>query len=371
VEIKQLKLQGIAITKIDVSELPAQLNRIALRYASAYPLYLAYKFLSPIYILTLQVTKHNDVEVLIAAIDECVTKVTVVPEGKLIYSVRMTVRNTEKQYIRFETVNKKKENITIWSALVGGNSVKPAKDDKDQVMIPLLKRSGTALAETGFDVELSYMSEISALQRRGIIEILLPRVDIPISLYKVSIFFPTTFKFRNFGGNIEKIDFFSNSNSVINFGAVAPSGPAYGQAMPTQMQMQPQMQMQIQQRGRGRQAAAPIARTNVRRRRADAPMQRRNEEDEREMELATSVIGDDRDSVSSDGEGDAPSELKVTDETTASGVIPIKVDVPISGEETRFERIIVRSEDLFITAHYLKKPKTAAQSLLACLIPCN
>jgi len=138
------------------------------------PILLAFKFLHSTYDLQVQVTKHGDVEVLVAAIDACWVDIVVVPEGKIAYSVRMGVRNTEKQFVRIDTHDSdERKKVIIWSAAVAGNSVKPARDEIGQIMIPLQKRNVVgSKRDDAFLVELSYMVERENLGNRGTLELI-------------------------------------------------------------------------------------------------------------------------------------------------------------------------------------------------------
>jgi len=55
---------------------------------------------------------------------------------------------------------------------------------------------------------------------------------------------------------------------------------------------------------------------------------------------------------------------------TVAGIVPIKVTVPRVGDEICFERLVVKSEYLYLNATYKKVPKTKFGKLFACCCPC-
>jgi len=360
VEIKQQGLKGVAITKIDVSEIPPQLARTALNYSSVYPLYLAYKFLSPIYQLVLLVTKHNDVDVLIAAVDFCQVRVTIVPEGKLIYLVSLRVRNTEKQYVRIDVQDSEKEVVTIWSTSVNGTSVKPARDENGQLLIPLIKRSSNKEAEAGFNVELSYMLEIAPLKRSGNLRITFPKFDILLSQVSIHTYFPITYTFNNYGGNIEhfKPEIYSEpSCTFMDFlCCITCCCLCRSRSQRRNYAMEQDQYFDNGKNYIGGEAYRP---------------QNTNALYVNPQSYSVNVLSNIDDNVNYDQMFPNAAQPTTQDASTISGVIPIKVEVPTgTGKKVEFRRLMVKNEHLYITSSYRKNPKTKTETLMNCLFPC-
>ncbi len=123
---------------IDVDELNA-----SLRGRASSPILLAYKYLLPDYQLKLSVKKHGDVDVLIAAVDCAYFTATKVEEGRVMYKLIMKVRNTQKQYARIELP----ASCEIWSVVVKGQAVKPARDKETNALMVPLEKGGKGQGE--------------------------------------------------------------------------------------------------------------------------------------------------------------------------------------------------------------------------------
>lgn len=90
VEVEQLG-SPVGCVGLDVEELPS-----TLRNRASNSVLLAYKYLVTNYKLQLAVKKHDDVDVLIAAADSCHFQCTATEEGKVMYKLIMSLRNTQK-----------------------------------------------------------------------------------------------------------------------------------------------------------------------------------------------------------------------------------------------------------------------------------
>eukprot|EP00698_Gefionella_okellyi_P024692 TRINITY_DN8780_c0_g1_i2.p1 TRINITY_DN8780_c0_g1~~TRINITY_DN8780_c0_g1_i2.p1 ORF type:complete len:669 (-),score=121.52 TRINITY_DN8780_c0_g1_i2:42-2048(-) len=183
VEIEETRATGVA--RVDVKELPNTIVSRAQR-----PLLHAYKFLAPHYNIRLNVTKHDDVEVLQTIIDEGWVETTISNERMLTRCV-LKVRNTQRQYLRMELPN---ESCTVWSVLVGGSAVKPSTDHDGKILVPL-EKSGSHGGDNSFYAEIVFLMTIPPLGSKGKLVIPFPVFDIPISYLFVSIWHPDGYKF--------------------------------------------------------------------------------------------------------------------------------------------------------------------------------
>jgi len=187
------------LRKIDSTELP-HVQRL-----SPYPILHSYRFLEKGHELHLNVTRHDDVEVLCACIETCVYDITL-SSGKLLHKIKMYIRNTAKQYLRIR-LNKSAE---VWSTTVDEKSVKPsseAQKDTKLILIPLNKKDAcnTMLVEFVFTVPSD------KLEGRGTFKLNLAKFDSPINIMNLSLFFPKDFNFSEFVGDIKEVEYFRSS----------------------------------------------------------------------------------------------------------------------------------------------------------------
>jgi len=184
------------LTKIDSNELPPQMQAMAQSAVLC-----SYKFLAPTWTANFRIKRHEDVEVLVAVIDEAWLATTLVEEGKFQTRAELKVRNTTRQYLRM----KLPENARIWSAEVNGTLVKPAFDASDStVMVPLEKSSGESQGKESFWVDVVYIAERQPLTGRGTLDISLAQWDLPVNQLFVELFLPKKFKYGEFTGDIKE-----------------------------------------------------------------------------------------------------------------------------------------------------------------------
>jgi hypothetical protein len=183
-------------TLIDVKELPA----FVWNYSSS-PVLLAFKYLNHPYQVTIEVTRHKELPVLIAAVDSASFVTLNTKEGKYLTKAVYQVRNNVKQFIRL----KLPEAATLWSAFVSEKPVKPAKDEQGYVLIPLEKSEQQAEGLRQFPVEIVFLGKTKPLGLAGSSRLSLPNSDIPINDLSWSVYFPREYVFFNFSGDVSEL----------------------------------------------------------------------------------------------------------------------------------------------------------------------
>ncbi len=185
------------VTAIDVKELPA-----AIWSSSANPILLAFKYLNHPFQIIIEVTKHEEIPVLVAVVDSVEYSSLYTLEGKVLTKATFHLRNNVKQFLRLELP----PEAVLWSSFVASKPVKPAKDKNGSILIPLEKSQLQGESLTRFPVEIVYLDNNSELQFvGGKIRIPLPKIDIPISSLDWKIFAPEEFTYFNFKGNVQRM----------------------------------------------------------------------------------------------------------------------------------------------------------------------
>jgi len=270
---------------------------------AANPILLAYKFLSSNIVLSLRVKKHVDVSVLIAVVEAVHMMLCQTSEGRLLTKIVARVRNTQKQFLRIAA----SKTSDVWSTVVAGHPVKPARDSEGSVMVPLQK-SASSDENKSFVVEFVFFRQSQPMTNDGQLEFDLPLLDLPVNQLFISIWLPQDFNYGEFEGDLkEKLTAFSSS---------PPSSPTLEtlEAKPQSVQ---------------------------RHRRADS----------------ISRMAEDSDSDHEEEE-EAPSASVLAPVAKAVGVIPVQIDVPVSGREFRFEQVLVSSSKIKLTVRYRQKTRS-------------
>jgi len=213
VEISVVESSGAA--RVDVNELPQDIWS-----RSKNPLLFGYKYLKHPYSVTLDIKKHEDIPVLVAAVDyaEIITLFT--EDEKSITKATYYVKNNRKQFLEV-TLPKDSE---IWSAFVSGAPVKPARDNESgTILIPLSRSQGYEGSLYAFPVEFVYISNIPGFGKFGKNDFEIPSVDIPVSQLNLLLYLPEDYDFIKFEGDLEEVDYFIGYKPGISLSATRPA----------------------------------------------------------------------------------------------------------------------------------------------------
>lgn len=183
-------------TTIDVKELPS-----AIWSSTANPILLAFKYLNHPFSIAIDVTKHEELPVLVAAIDSGDYSTLYTEEGKSLTKVVYQVRNNVKQFIHLVLP----KNASLWSTFVSGRPVKPAKDKNGDILIPLEKSQLSGENLTQFPVEIVYLDTANKMGLLGNLKLHLPKTDIPISALSWMVYLPLDYRYFNFGGDVKPV----------------------------------------------------------------------------------------------------------------------------------------------------------------------
>lgn len=182
------------LDKLDVSELPSALiNR------SQKPLLLGFKYLHHPFSLVLEIRKHEELPVVGTVIDSASGVTLITQDGKLVHRIVYLVRNTSKQFLEVELPR----DSQIWSVFVGGEPAKPRLSG-GKVLIPLNRSASGAAGLEAFDVELIYFQKADRFGSMGRKAGMFPVPDIIISQMLWSVYIPEEYRVVFFGGSVEK-----------------------------------------------------------------------------------------------------------------------------------------------------------------------
>ena len=204
--------------RIDVRELNPSLQSLA-----RLPILSAFRYQRPSGTaapqLALEIKRFADAGVLAAAADRAVATTLTTSEGRALTEVRLDMRNRSQPFLKVELP----EGATIVSVDLAGRSAKPASG-ADGTRIPLI-RAGLP-ADRPYSVSFVYVHAGTPFQKKGDIDMSLPKMDVPIGLVEWEVFVPERYKARAIGGNMIDARRFSIVETVTVTGAARPSRPA-------------------------------------------------------------------------------------------------------------------------------------------------
>ncbi len=194
VELAVNKIEHVNL--IDVRELPSYIWT-----SSANPILLAFKYLKHPFSISIDVTKHEEVPILVAAVDSANYVTLETDEGKSLTKAIYRIRNNVKQFIHLVLP----KDTVLWSVFVAGKPVKPAVDKNGSILIPLEKSQLAGESLTQFTVEIVYLSSLPKMGFTGGLKLAVPQTDIPVSVLTWSVYLPLDYLYFNFGGDVKPL----------------------------------------------------------------------------------------------------------------------------------------------------------------------
>jgi hypothetical protein len=126
--------------------------------------------------LAVTVVRFIPQAVLIANVEEARYRALASEDGSLLVEARFAVRNNQRSFLKVTMP----PEATVWSAKVGGRPIRPGVAERGAVLLPLEKgRSGEETPT--FVVEMTYLQRIPEWTDKGIAQLALPALDLPVS----------------------------------------------------------------------------------------------------------------------------------------------------------------------------------------------
>ena len=317
---------------LDVSELPAALIGRSLK-----PLLFGFKYLRPPFALALEVKKHEAVPVVSTVIDLASGVTLFTADGKLVHRVVYAVRNTSKQFLEVALP----KGAELWSVFVAGEPAKPRWGD-GRVLVPLNRSREGASGLAAFDVELIYYEKAArfgAFGRRGT---RFPVPDVIVSQALWSVYLPEGYAYLHFGGSVEKERLASGLRPLLS----------------------------RKRRSAAPALSAPAGAEEISQEFKDKILR---EADEMKKEFSAN-LGLAKDQLASQAENEVRFSQRVEDAqaanvTVATGVLPLRVQIPTSGELYRFARTLLSGEEMALNLTFMAGGfKTGAVAVIVAIL---
>jgi hypothetical protein len=144
--------------------------------------------------LAFDVKRFADAAVLAAVADRAVATTLVTSEGRALTEVILTVQNRAQPFLKVSLP----QGATMVSVDVAGQSAKPVLGT-DGTRVPLL-RSGFR-PNGPYQVSFVYLHAGTPFDKKGDIEMTLPRMDMPVGIVEWEVFAPERYSMKSIGGN--------------------------------------------------------------------------------------------------------------------------------------------------------------------------
>jgi hypothetical protein len=126
--------------------------------------------------LAVTVVRFIPQAVLIANVEEARYRALASEDGNLLVEARLAVRNNQRSFLKLTMP----AGSAVWSAKVGGRPIRPGVAERGAVLLPLEKGRAGEDAPT-FVVELVYLQRIQEWTDKGMAQLALPAIDLPVS----------------------------------------------------------------------------------------------------------------------------------------------------------------------------------------------
>ena len=314
-EVVVSSVQGADL--VDVSELPGVLVGRSLK-----PLIFGFKYLRSPVSLVLEIKKHEEVRVVSTVIDLASGVTLVTGEGKVVHRVVYSVRNTSKQFLELALP----KDAELWSLFVDGAPAKPRLRD-GRVLIPLNRSREGASGLAAFDVEVIYYLKAPRFGTFGRWDTEFPVPDVIISQALWSVYLPAGCDYLRFGGSVEKEKSASGLRPIFGLkrrtaSRILPAAPAPGEEMPPDYKDRVERQAEEMKKEFGAKLALDRA------------------------QLASQAENEIRFS-------ERLRDVQTGGATTPAGVLPIRVQIPTSGELYRFAGTLISGEPMTLNLTFV------------------
>lgn len=172
--------------------------------------------------LSVSVATHDDLAVLVAAIDHAHFEAIALEDGRVLTKAYLDVRNNSRQYLKVRLP----KGAKVWSVFRSERPVKPATDAEGTLRVPLAKAGEGA----PFTIELAWFLEQPAFGPGGAREIGLPRFDLPASYCSAQLYLPRRYRHYNFDGGLKRVEALSQGFRFRGAGA-EPAADGLSQAV--------------------------------------------------------------------------------------------------------------------------------------------
>ncbi len=177
---------GDELQRIDTRELPAWARGPGSVVA-------AYRYARPGWTLPVEVRRFAEATVLAALIEQVQLRTVVADHGDSMTQMQLKVRNNGRQNLAVRLP----AGATLWSAFVGGEPVRPAREGT-AVLVPL----EGAGADVAVGVELTYVLAGQFPRGGGRVRFESPSFDAPLKDARWELFLPPDHEYDGFGGTM-------------------------------------------------------------------------------------------------------------------------------------------------------------------------
>ncbi|MFH1283474.1 MAG: hypothetical protein ABII27_07395 [bacterium] len=324
-ETAVLKVENI--DQIDIQELPLEMISMSQK-----PLIFGMRYLRHPILLTMSITKHEELATVNTVIDNASIMSVVLKEGKIITSAVYTIRNTWKQFLKLSLP----KDTEIWSLYVNGSRELPSKDKEGKFMIPLVRSQINGETIAPFKVEIIYYEKSPDLPFFGGKKLRFPTADVVVSKMLWSCYLPVDYRYIYFGGNVDKESIATGIKPLVGHKRIYSSDnrEQYSNVLNSWGDTS-RKRMSANEENIRKQVISKFNDYNM----ADDSVQT-EQQLEQEINFSSNLNKIQQDKLGRKGGAD---------------IAMLKINLPDSGQIFRFRKTVIEGEELFLDAYFIKE----------------
>ena len=243
-------------------------------------------------------------------------------DGKIVHRLIYLVRNSAKQFLEIQLPPK----ADVWSVFVGNDPVESSMNNQGKLLVPLIRSRSVNNRLDTFPIEVIYCLVNSNFSPLSFRQTALPEVDLLISQLIWSVYLPNDYAYLYFKSTLEKEEIIRGVNVFAG----------------KQRQFNEQAMQEIAE---SKSRVADEDKLKKAYKGKDYQSRFRNlplKEEQLQSQVDAELNFSGRLEGLSQQAGEPPS---VAGGTSATGVMPIQIQVPTGGQVYRFAKTIVKSDD--------------------------
>ena len=307
-----LVTENKGLEKIAIQKLPSQIIN-----KSSKPLLVGFKYLKHPFSMKFDIKKYEKIGVPLATINSASVVTLFTEDGKIVNRLVYNVRNSSKQFLEISLPS----NSDVWSVFVGNQPVESSLNSEGKLLVPLNRSNSVNNQLDTFPVEVIYNMSDDPFSIFGSQNSNLPAVDLMVSQLIWSVYLPNDYSYKYFSSTLEKEEIIRGINVFAN----APR--EYDESM---------MDNELG-RLEGKEGIERLKKVYKGKDYKSSFRNNQLKEEQMRSQVAAEMEFSRRlDDISKN----APSVSG-----SSTGVLPIQIEVPTSGQVYRFAKSIIKSED--------------------------
>jgi hypothetical protein len=174
------------LEKLEFHQLPKKILAMSSR-----PVLYSYKYTRHPYRLDITIQKHEQLPGISTVIESVNGTALFLQEGKMLYKMVYSVRNSYKQFMELELP----EDAAIWTVMVDNKREKASRSKRGKILIPLVRSTGNGDRLRSFNVQLVYTQPGEGFRLRGSSQCFFPKTDIFINKIRMEMFLPEGYSY--------------------------------------------------------------------------------------------------------------------------------------------------------------------------------